>query len=509
MKLLAIGTQHHDHNAAYFDGEKLHYHKFERTKQIKHFEYENRWEIFKDVQELWNFKLDEIDDIVIDYDYVPFFQNIEPEFDLTRPEVLFYRIPKKYNPFESFGIKNAWHISHHYSHALSTWMLEDKDHSPRVRIVIDGMGNNKTCTVFENNVVIKSVYEADAGSIGFHMNNAAMWLGVNKVSSLDNAGKVMGLQSYGRVHDQYLKEINEFGIDNANAIFDLTRWNNYMKDPLLTNLTPLDWIRTVHERVGDLLVELFSKYVNKEESVSYSGGVAQNVVWNTKLIHNFPNIIIPPHSSDEGCSLGAIEWLRKYHDLPEFKLENFPYCQNDYAPSTEPTDETIKYAAKMLAENKIVGWYQGHGEVGPRALGHRSILMNPAIPLGKEIINSVKKRENYRPFGASVLSEHVLDYFKYDIKDPHMLFTNDFKVDTFPAITHVDGTCRTQTVENDGSAYRKLIEEFYKLTGHALILNTSLNINGKPIAGYPENAIDLFEFSMIDCMIIGNTILNK
>ena len=171
--------------------------------------------------------------------------------------------------------------------------------------------------------------------------------------------------------------------------------------------------------------------------------------------------------------------------------------------------ETIKTAAKLLSEGKIIGWYQGNGEVGPRALGNRSILMDPRIRNGKEIINGVKNRENYRPFGASILAEHIKDYFDLNIKDDFMLFTNNFITKEFPAITHVDGTCRVQAVEKNNKIFRKLLDEFYNITGCPIILNTSLNINGKPIAGYPENAINLFETTSIDYMFIGNKIYSK
>jgi carbamoyltransferase len=117
-----------------------------------------------------------------------------------------------------------------------------------------------------------------------------------------------------------------------------------------------------------------------------------------------------------------------------------------------------------LSEGNIIGWYQENGEVGPRALGNRSILMDPRIKNGKKNINNVKKRENCRPFGASILREHVVDYFEFDIKDSFMLFTNNFITDEFPSITHIDKTCRVQTVEKNMGDFRKLIEEFYKIT---------------------------------------------
>tara|TARA_B000000557_G_scaffold224042_1_gene193472 strand:- start:2533 stop:3087 length:555 start_codon:yes stop_codon:yes gene_type:complete len=184
-------------------------------------------------------------------------------------------------------------------------------------------------------------------------------------------------------------------------------------------------------------------------------------------------------------------------------MGKFPYCQDDYAPE-EVTDKTIEQAAELLAQGKIVGWYQGHGEIGPRALGNRSILMDPTIKNGKDILNSrVKKREWWRPFGASVLKDKAADYF--DIEDsPYMLYNAKVKQSGLDPITHVDGTCRHQTVTYESNpTYYKLISAFEKKTGCPILLNTSLNIGGKPIAGTPEDA----DVSGLDALIIGNQII--
>jgi carbamoyltransferase len=254
-----------------------------------------------------------------------------------------------------------------------------------------------------------------------------------------------------------------------------------------------------------MLVDFFSKHANPNDTIVYSGGVAQNVIWNTKLRENFPNIIIPPHCADDGLSLGALEFLRQKHNLDKFKLDNFPYAQSDTAPNSLPTQETIKTVAEILSQGKTVGWYQGHGEIGPRALGNRSILVNPQIPNAKDIINKIKNRETYRPFGASILEEYAHEYFE-DLKDdPYMLYVGKFKHEKqLKSITHVDKTCRVQTVKKDSGSFRLLLEEFYKLTGCPILLNTSLNIAGKPIAGYPSDAYELFRSSTLDCFVIGN-----
>ena len=141
-----------------------------------------------------------------------------------------------------------------------------------------------------------------------------------------------------------------------------------------------------------------------------------------------------------------------------------------------PSKSTIKQTAERLARGEIVGWYQGHGEVGPRALGNRSILMNPSIPNGKDIINSkVKHREFFRPFGASVLADKAHKYFDFPHPSPYMLYVMDM-IDTelYPPVTHADGTCRAQTVSQDLEVYYSLIEEFESLTGIPTVSYTHL-----------------------------------
>ena len=511
IKLLTVGMTLHDHNISYFDGYEVRYCKLERIKQIKHFRFNTIWEWIKEAENIWGIKIEDIDEIALDMDpkevSMEFFNSVEYQ-GIYNSDSLYYKIPDISNPFIKYGVKNVWHLNHHYAHALSSWMLEDPNNKPTIRIVIDGAGDGKTVSVFKDNKLIKTVHRLN-GSIGFCMEEAGEWLGIESSLPLDHPGKLMGLQSYGNTDLDFLKKLEEFGIDDVLSIFDRNLWAQHKGDEFLSRMVPLDWIKTVHERVGDLLVDFFSHYAAPDDVISYTGGVAQNVIWNTKLIKRFKNIIIPPHSSDEGTSLGSLEFLRIKNNLPPMKFKNFPYVQSDTAPNNESTNQTMLFAADALSKGKIVGWYQGHGEIGPRALGHRSILMDPRIPNGKEIINAVKKRENYRPFGASILQEHLTDYFVEGIDDRYMLFVNTFRHPGFEAITHVDGTCRVQSVPNDGGSFRKLLEEFYALTGCPILLNTSLNVNGKPIAGYTESAIDLFYSSPIDHMIIGDTVLNK
>lgn len=505
MKFLSIVIPWHDANVSYFDGKQVYYHKFERTRQIKRFHFDNIWEWVYEIEKLWNINLSEIDEVVIDLDIEKYFgvSKIEP---LEQMDFLLEDLVGKNSLDHYFPNSKIWYLDHHFCHSLSAWMLTDKE--PDVCIVVDGLGAGRTWSIFKNDQLVDTGF-LNEGSIGWEMMAAGEYLGVTAGHYNDIAGKIMGLQSYGSLDKEYLNLLRQFNIKNIKDIFSKTNWNIYKKDELLGRLTPLDWIHTIHYRMGEILLDLFKKYAEPDDLISYSGGIAQNVIWNTKLKKEYKNIIIPPHSSDEGLSLGGIEWLRKKNNLPKFTINNFPFCQQDYKPNEFPSTATIKLAASKLAEGKTVGWYQGNGEVGPRALGNRSILMDPRLVEGREKINKIKKREQFRPFGASILSEYHDEYFEGSVDDYFMLYVSKPKTAEFPSITHVDDTCRLQVVDQRNHWFYQLLTEFNSITGCPMLLNTSLNVAGKPLAGYPENAKDLFFNSELDCLFIGNEFYEK
>jgi carbamoyltransferase len=492
MKLLSLRLCEHDSNISYFDGDNLHYFKSERLNQIKHHAYNNLTEWQTVIKEIWGIDYHNIDEIAIVVD--PWAHNLSVDFEDFFPAIEFSPIPKSFR------------INHHYAHSLSSWMLTKKSN---VDIVIDGFGDlDQPWSIFKNNQIFKKGSVRINGSLGIAMARAAKTLGIKAEHEGDLAGKLMGLQSYGTIDQEFLKILQEFNFYNISKIFDQKIWYAHRKNIIMSNQDLLDWIKTVHFRVGEVLVNFFKEHCSKDDIITYSGGVAQNVIWNTELKKHFPNLVIPPHCADEGLSLGAIEWLRLKNNLPEFNLKNFPYIQSDESPDT-PTEYTIKETAKLLAAGKVIGWYQGHGEVGPRALGNRSVLMDPRIANGKNIINRVKNRESYRPFGASILKEYAAQQFSVECSDEFMLYVANVNDSKLESITHIDNTCRLQVVSNRNLIFKKLLEEFYKLTGCPVILNTSLNAAGKPIAGSVADAQTFFTTSNLDAIIIGNTIQVK
>ncbi len=185
--------------------------------------------------------------------------------------------------------------------------------------------------------------------------------------------------------------------------------------------------------------------------------------------------------------------------------KNIPYESFD-------RESLLKKTAQLIADGKIVGWYQGKMEWGPRALGNRSILADPRREDMKDILNAkIKHRESFRPFAPSILEEHASDYFDIDIPSPYMLMVAPVKKpEQIPAVTHVDGTGRLQTVSKKSNLlYYDLINEFYKITKVPVIINTSMNVMGEPIVNTPEQAYQMIVKTDMDYIVMGNNLVRK
>lgn len=267
------------------------------------------------------------------------------------------------------------------------------------------------------------------------------------------------------------------------------------------------------------------------KNICLGGGVALNSVLNGKIAQKTPfqDVYIMPASGDSGTSLGAA--LYGYYAIHKAPREEAvcipnaylgkPYSNESILQVLEEnreklhfsylsTDKLCERAAESLAENKILGWFQGRSEFGPRALGSRSILANACHPDMKDILNArVKFREAFRPFAPSVLKEYAKDYFEIDCQEsPYMLKVFPVRKDKrklLPSITHVDGSARVQTVsKEDNEIYYQLIDCFRRRSGVPVILNTSFNIKGEAIVESPLDAVHCFLTTNIDILYIGN-----
>ncbi|MDZ7344757.1 MAG: hypothetical protein ONA90_09640, partial [candidate division KSB1 bacterium] len=173
----------------------------------------------------------------------------------------------------------------------------------------------------------------------------------------------------------------------------------------------------------------------------------------------------------------------------------------------------LKTVARLIAEQHVVGWFQGRMEFGPRALGNRSILADARNPENKDRVNlKIKFRESFRPFAPTVLEERVSEYFELDRPSPYMLLVANVKANKrcIPSVTHVDGSARLQTISREQNPlYYDLIDEFYQHTGVPVIINTSFNIRGEPIVCTPKQAVNCFLRTGMDYLVIGNFLLDK
>jgi len=297
-----------------------------------------------------------------------------------------------------------------------------------------------------------------------------------------------------------------------------------------------DIAASIQEITEEIILKM-CQHLYKETNIPnlcLAGGVALNSVANGKIIREgpFKNLWVQPAASDAGGALGSALYL--YHQILNQKdrqriyhsfwgksynakeIETF-LINNKIKFKKLADSDLFKLIAKALTQKKVVAWFEGRFEWGPRALGHRSILADPRYPDMKDIVNSkIKFREPYRPFAPAVLQERAADFF--EISDPkietakYMLVVVPVKKDKgrlIPAVNHL-GTSRIQTVENNKNGrFAKLINEFYKITGIPMVMNTSLNLRGEPIVNSPEDAYNTFVKSGIDILVMENFVIEK
>ena len=462
---IGIGGALHDTSiAALIDGE-FRYRKSERALGIKHHQADEQW--FKSVLDEWG--VDE--------------KNSKIVYTDAGRKRFGRRVRKPYNGEDYIVEGDRICIDHHTAHVYSAQSYASQ------HAVFDGRGSGGYSGRWTGLTISADGQKRYNNlSIGKFLSYVGYAMGF-KGMEVDFAGKIMGLQAYGTPDMELARQINQ---DN---ILDLCgEWmvrGVDSRDPEFQN-----FVATVHKACELIQLDYF-KVFDPSKKISCSGGVMLNTVINTELRKTY-DIDILPHVYDGGLSVGALRYAVGHN----FDMNNFPYCQDDFAPENV-SDKTIEDAAELLAQGKIIGWYQGHGEIGPRALGNRSTLMNPMIKDGKDILNSrVKKREWWRPFGASVLKEKAGEYFDIECS-PYMLYNAMVMQSGLDSITHIDGTCRHHTVTYESnSTFYKLISAFEKRTGCPILLNTSLNIGGKPIAGVPEDA----KVSGLDALFVGNNV---
>ena len=342
-------------------------------------------------------------------------------------------------------------------------------------------------------------------------------------------GKVMGLSAYGNI-----KEFKKDWRMHFEGIPQVALESYPGKDFNYGNLSPENKAKQLQYNFEQGMLE-YMKELKKGDYISdnlcLAGGVFLNILANSVLRKNkvAQNIHIPPFPDDTGLSFGAAvyglfknkEQVKLPHNISLFGKD---YSDEEIKEAVEESElkyeeyvdfsEVCQVTAKHLADNKIVGWFQNRSEFGPRALGSRSILMNPGPKKNKDVVNKrIKHREEWRPFAGIMLEEYQKDYFVEDYPNEYMLYSLVVKPHqrkNIGAITHQDGTFRIQTVNSElHPEVTVLLEEYNNLTGCPILLNTSFNDNGQPIIETPKQAIDTFKNIDLDYLVIGNTIINK
>lgn len=438
-------------------------------------------------------------------------------------------------------------IEHHLTHVAGSFYVSP--YKKAALLGIDGSGEWATSWLGfgDGNNVTKISESFFPHSLGSFYESVTQFCGF--IPNYDE-GKTMGLAPMGDA-SIYEKEVEKLISVNKNGQLkvDLSYFNyhhlikdlyskkflNIFGKPRLKNEdfkknhmdTAAAFQRVLENKVLEICDILYKK--TKADYLVISGGVSLNSVMNGRVVREsaFKDIYVMPAAGDNGTALGAAFYLyngilnqpRKYiHDNPYVGT----FYGNDQIKSTIESaklkashfSNITEKAAELLANGKIIGWFQGAMEIGPRALGNRSILANPAFPDMKDKINAeVKHREAYRPFAPSALKESYKDFFDLEVEAPFMLKVCNVhknKQDIIPAVTHVDGTARLQTVDKSTNPlYHELIEKLGVKTGVPVVLNTSFNIQGEPVVESPKDALRCFYSTGLDALVIGNYLLEK
>ena len=443
---------------------------------------------------------------------------------------------------------------HHLSHAAHTFYTSPFEES--AILTIDGVGEWSTTSFgLAQNNTIKLTHDIRwPHSLGLFYSAFTYFLGFQV-----NEGeyKLMGLASYGKPKYYDLILNNLIDVKDDGSIHLDMKYFAFTYDKVMTSkkFSELFGIKPkrenekteqIHYDIGasvqkvleDILLKMVTHVYDKTKmkNLCLGGGVALNGVANYRILKEgpFENVHIPPSPGDAGSAVGCAQYLYyTYHKNNKFIETNLAkrivdsvyvgpsYSDEDikkFLESKNTKYETLdrgsllSKTAKLISEGNVVGWYQGKMEWGPRALGNRSILADPRRADMKDILNEkIKHRESFRPFAPSILEEYVFEYFDIDIPSPYMLMVVPVKKpNDIPAVTHIDGTGRLQTVSKGANPlYYDLISEFYQLTGVPVVINTSMNVKGEPIVNTPEQAYNMLIKTDMDCIVLGNNLVMR
>jgi len=355
----------------------------------------------------------------------------------------------------------------------------------------------------------------------------------------NKCGELMGLAPYGRREQvKHLLELDNGKLNVPHWTIDLKQpyvmdGSNWERSPAMRHWEDLAW-RVQDDTEKVLLARArWLRETTGAKNLCMAGGVALNCVANGRVAREagFDNVWIQPAAGDDGIAIGCAlyGWIEILKQRRGFVMDHSyvgkTYSDQEVANSLQKflvriqvdakrSDNVCRDTAKLLADQRVIGWFQGASEFGPRALGNRSLLADPRKPEMKDILNSrVKHRQAFRPFAPIVLAERMKEIFEGDEDSPFMLIAKPVRPewrDKIPAIVHVDGTARIQTVrEATNPMLYRLLREFDALTGVPVLVNTSFNIKGEPIVETPGDAVNCFLNTGIDNLVMHDTVVSK
>lgn len=567
MNILGICTGGHDSSAALLvDGEIACAITEERLDRIKH----SRafpWKSIEACLKKANLKISDIDSIALGWNFKRFIKELylKPAIEDINHFQYLKRDAEKLSEFLNYENKLREglsfegpinHHDHHKCHIAYSFHTSGFDESNIMSL--DGYGEKETTLIGhakgkEFNLIGSTNFP---DSLGLAYAALTYYLGFKHHC---DEGIVMGLASYGNPEskmpessDTYLDVFRDIIKSDEEANFKINfEWLTLglMKGKWVTekfketfgpvrvpdsDLTEhhMNIASAIQRRTEEVACELAKKLhkISPSDNLCLSGGVALNCVMNTKIhkLGIYKNTYIPSAPADNGNAIGACildhlnsgdtskikSMQRKIGLGPEYSEEEINSAIKQAGVTATKCDDYLDKVAQFLNDGKIIGWYQGRSEFGPRALGNRSILTRPFPVAMKDTLNArVKFREYFRPFAPVILKERVEEFFELDFESPYMMHAVKVKSEyakKIAATVHVDNTCRVQTVtKEDREVFYELITKFEKLSGVPVVLNTSFNVKGQPIVETPLEAIESFLSTNIDILVLGSNIITK
>jgi len=504
----------------------------------------------------------DIDAVAVGWNYRKRYEDRGHKWELSDEEYIDIILPKHFFGKKKKKIPVFW-IDHHLAHAASAF-YPSGNHEAAI-IVLDGQGETTSGLVaIGKGSSITPLWDFPAiDSLGYFYESVCDYIGLDS----HDAGKLMGLAAHGHAnmelkvfndnHDKgydislFSKEfISQGDIDERHAI--MNGWINYLskrfKLKYNTRYPIYDTVKNkflyipendpyeyrdlaaiAQNHVEKCMLSIVKRVIAKTglRNIVLAGGVALNAAANGKInsCDDINDLWIQPASGDAGVSLGAAMYVQAQQGYRiksintaslgiEFKNEEVFKHLTDTGVSFEEVNDPAETAAELIANGETVAWFQGRAEVGPRALGNRSLLALPSDKNMRHRINMViKKREWWRPLAASMAEEDAEIYIKGKGPLPYMIVTAEIihsVAEQFKSAIHEDGTTRPQTVNTENNRiYYELLMSMKKRTGHALVLDTSLNGPDEPIVSSPLDALKFFSTSRVDKMVIGNFLVKK